>query len=82
MEETTKKEEFKVKGDDLLAKVKQLINEGNIRRIIIKDKDGKTYIEIPLTLGVVGVIFAPVLVAVGALAAVVTECTLVVEKKA
>lgn len=73
-------EEFKVKGDELLAKVKQLINEGNVRKIIIKNKDGKTVVELPLTVGVVGAVFAPVLAAVGAIAALLTECTLVVER--
>lgn len=73
-------EEFKVKGDDLLAKVKQLINEGNVRKIIIKNKEGKTVVELPLTVGVVGAVFAPVLAAVGAIAALVSECTVVVER--
>ena len=77
---TNTTEEFKVKGDDLLAKVKQLINEGNVRKIIIKNKDGKTVVELPLTVGVVGAVFAPVLAAVGAIAALVSECTLVVER--
>ncbi len=76
-----KKEEFKVNGEELLAKVKQLINEGNIRRIIIKNKDDKTLVELPLTIGVVGAVIAPVLAAVGAIAALVTECTIVVERK-
>lgn len=75
-------EEFKVSGEQLLAKLKELLHEGNIRRIIIKDKDGKTLIEFPLTLGVVGVILAPTLAAVGAIAALVTEATIVVEKEA
>ena len=61
--------EFKVKGEELLTKIKELIHEGNIRRIIIKDEKGNTYLEIPLTLGVIGVVLAPVLAAVGALAA-------------
>ena len=73
-------EEFKVSGEELLAKVKQLVNEGNVRRIIIKDKDGKILVEMPLTLGVVGAVFAPILAAVGAIAALVTECTIVVER--
>ena len=73
---TEHKEEFKVNGEELLAKVKQLIKEGNVRRIIIKDKDGKTLMEFPLTIGVVGAVFAPVLAAVGAIAALVTECTI------
>lgn len=76
----THTEEFKVNGEELLAKVKQLIHEGNIRRIIIKDKDGRTVMEVPLTFGVVGVLLAPTLVAVGAIAAMLTEATIVVEK--
>jgi uncharacterized membrane protein len=75
-------EEFKVKGEDLVDRVKQLIEEGNIRRISIKNKSGKTIIVVPLTIGVVGAIIAPVLAAVGAIAALVTECTIVVERKA
>lgn len=73
-------EEFKVSGEELIAKVKQLIKEGNVRRIIIKDKEGKTLIEVPLTLGVVGIVLAPVLAAIGAIAALVTECTILVER--
>jgi hypothetical protein len=73
-------EEFRVNGEQLLAKIKELIHEGNIRRIIIKDKDGKTMIEFPLTIGVVGVVLAPTLAAVGAIAALVTEATVIVEK--
>jgi uncharacterized membrane protein len=75
-------EEFRVKGEELLAKIKALIHEGNIRRIIIKDKDGKILIEFPLTFGVVGLVLAPTLAAVGAIAALVTEATIVVEKEA
>ena len=75
-----RKEEFKVDGADLLKKVKELVKEGNVRRIIIKDKDGKTLIEFPVTVGVIGVVFAPVLAAVGAIAALVTECSIVVER--
>lgn len=77
----TTKEEFKVSGEELLAKVKQVINEGNVRRIIIKNKDGKHLIELPLTIGVVGAVLAPILAAVGAIAALVTECTIVVERE-
>jgi len=74
------KEEFKVKGEDLIGKVKEIIHAGNVRRLIIKDKDDKTLIEIPLTAGVVGIVIAPVLAAVGAIAALVTECTILVER--
>jgi len=73
-------EEFSIKGEELLTKVKQLIAEGNVRRVIIKDKDDKTIIEIPLTIGLVGIVLAPVLAAVGAIAALVTECTILVER--
>jgi len=73
-------EEFNIKGEDLIAKVKQLIAEGNVRRVIIKDKDGKVLIEIPLTIGVVSIVLAPVLAAVGAIAALVTECSIIVER--
>jgi hypothetical protein len=73
-------EEFSVNGDEILAKVKELIREGNIRRVIIKDKTGRILVEFPLTIGVVGAALAPVLVAVGAVAALVSEATIVVEK--
>ncbi len=73
-------EEFRVSGEELLAKVKQLIHEGNIRRIIIKDREGKVLMEFPMTLGVVGLVLAPTLAAIGAIAALVTEATVIVEK--
>lgn len=73
-------EEFSITGDELLAKVKQLIAEGNVRRVIIKDKKKETIIEIPLNIGIVGIVLAPVLAAVGAIAALVTECTILVER--
>ena len=79
---TTKKEDFKVNGDDLLKKVKELINEGNVRRITIQNKDGKTIVEVPLTVGVVGALLAPPLAAIGAIAALVTDCTITVERDA
>jgi hypothetical protein len=65
------KHEFKVKGEELVEKIKQLLHEGNIRRIIIKDEDGKVYLEIPVTFGLVGVLLAPTIAALGALAAMV-----------
>ena len=67
-----KREEFKVNGEELVSKVKSLINEGNIRKIIIKNKDGKTIIELPLTIGAIGAVLAPSLAAVGAVAALLT----------
>jgi hypothetical protein len=81
MSEKKTTEEFTVNGEELLAKVKSLVNEGNIRRIIIKDDSGKVLVELPLTIGVVGAILAPVLAAVGAIAALVTKCTIVVERR-
>ncbi len=74
-------EEFRVNGEELLGKVKQLIKEGTARRIIIKNENEETIIEFPLAIGAVGVLIAPVLAAVGALAALVTKCTIVVIKK-
>jgi len=74
------KEEFQISGNKLIEKVKELIHEGNIRRLIIKNEQGQTLVEIPLTLGIVGAALAPVLAAVGAIAALVTRMTLVVEK--
>ncbi len=73
-------EEFKVSGDAVLAKVKELVHEGNIRRITIKNEQGETLIEIPLTLGVVGAILLPVWAAIGAIAALAANLTIVVEK--
>lgn len=75
------KEEFVVDGKDVVDKVKQIIKEGNARRIIIKDKKDKTFMEIPLTVAAVGAVLVPVLAALGALAALVAECKIVVEKK-
>jgi hypothetical protein len=79
-EEKFRTEEFRVNGEELITKIKNLIKEGNIRRVIIKDKEGKVVFEIPLTFGVVGALIAPQLAAVGAIAALLTEATVVVEK--
>lgn len=78
-DENVRKEEFMVSGEELLEKVKELVHEGNIRRIIIKDQSGRTLLDIPLTVGVLGALVAPQLAAVGALAALVSKATLVVE---
>jgi aryl-alcohol dehydrogenase-like predicted oxidoreductase len=77
---TARKEKFEVKGEELLKKVKELIKEGNVRKITISDKKGKEIMSFPLTVGVVGVIIAPTLAAIGAIAALLTECTLTVER--
>jgi hypothetical protein len=73
-------EEFRVSGEQLITKLKEILHEGNIRRVIIKDKDGRTLIEVPLTIGVVGALLLPVWAAIGAIAALVAEATIVVEK--
>lgn len=77
----TTEESFKVSGENLLKKVKELIQEGNVRKITIKDKNGKALIVFPLTIGVVGAVLAPMLAAVGAIAALITECTISVERE-
>ena len=71
---------FDIKGDQLLKKVKDLIEEGNVRKIIIKDNAGKELMSFPMTVGVVGAVLAPILAAVGALAALVTDCTIAIER--
>ena len=75
-----KKERYRVAGEKLLSKVKELLQEGNIRRITIKNDEDRTLIEIPLTLGVVGAAIFPVWAAVGAIAALVTDCSKEVER--
>jgi hypothetical protein len=80
-EENIKKEEFSINGEELLSKVKAIIKEGNARRIIIRNDKGEDLLVIPLTFAAVGALIAPVLAAVGALAALVTKCTIVVEKE-
>lgn len=75
------KESFKVNGENLLKKVKELIEEGNVRKITIHNKEGKELMNFPLTLGVVGAVLAPVLAAIGAVAALVGECTITVERE-
>ena len=79
-EDKVRTEEYQVDGDYLVHKVKELVHEGNIRRITIKNEEGKRLIEIPLTIGAVGVLLLPVWAAIGAIAALVTDCTIVVEK--
>jgi len=73
-------EEYQVDGDYLVHKVKELVHEGNIRRITIKNGEGEKLIEIPLTIGAVGIVLLPVWAAIGAVAALVSDCTVVVEK--
>jgi phage-related minor tail protein len=73
--------EFKVNAEDLVRKIRELITEGNVNRIIIKNSSGKTYLEIPVTIGVIGAIIAPVLAAVGALAALAADFTIEVIRR-
>jgi hypothetical protein len=75
------KESFSIHGDTLLKKIKELIAEGNVRKITITDKSGKEMMSFPLTVGVVGALFMPVLAAVGAVAALIGECTITVERE-
>jgi hypothetical protein len=77
----TKKDSYKLKGEEIVSKVKEIIKEGNARRIIIKNEEGKSVMELPVTVGVVSVLVAPYLAAVGALAAVLTNCTVEVERE-
>jgi len=74
-------EEFKIEGKDIIEKIKQIIKEGNARRIIIKNGEGVSVIEIPLTIAVVGTVLVPILAAVGAATALLTECSITVVKK-
>ncbi len=79
-EDEVRTEEYQVSGEGLVAKVKELVHEGNIRRITIKNEGGETLIEVPLTLGVVGAVLLPAWAAIGSIAALVANCTIVVEK--
>lgn len=80
-QQKTWKEEFKVNGEEVLSKIKELINEGNITRILLKNEHDEVIMEIPLTFALVGVLLAPVFAAIGAAAALLTKCTIVVERK-
>jgi len=79
--EKSNHESFKVSGDEILTKVKEIIKEGNARRIIIKNEKDETVLEFPLTIGAIGVVLAPIYAALGTLAALATNCTIIVEKR-
>ena len=81
-EEQVRTEEFHVDGDALIGKIKELVQEGNIRRIVIRNEEGRTLIDLSLTVGVVGVLVAPQLAALGAVAALISHGTIVVERMA
>jgi hypothetical protein len=74
-------EEFSVSSDDLVKRVKDLLHEGNVTRIILRDPEGKILLEVPAAAGLIGAILAPWLAALGAVAAFVTECTIAVERR-
>lgn len=77
----TMEETFSVSSDDLVERVKELFHEGNVRRIIVKNEEGKTLLEIPVTVGVIGIVLVPWLAAIGAIAALATNCTIVVQRQ-
>lgn len=77
---TGRTEEFRVSGEEVLAKAKELVHEGNVRRIAIRNEKGETVVEFPLTVGVVGALLLPMWAAIGAVAALLTRCTIVVER--
>jgi hypothetical protein len=79
--EKSNQESFKVSGDDLLSRIKEIVKEGNARKVIIKNEKEETIMEFPLTIGAIGVVLAPMFAAVGAIAALATDCTIIVEKK-
>lgn len=79
-DEKVKFEEFRVDGDAMVSKIKEILHEGNVRRIIIKNEQGETLIEIPLTLGVVGAVLLPVWAAIGAIAALAAKFSIIVER--
>lgn len=81
MTEKTTNTETEVSGDDLVAKVKEILHEGNVRRIVIKNEEGERVIEIPLAVGVVGALLMPALAAIGTVAALLSKCTLEVERE-
>lgn len=81
VETETRTEEHQVRGENLVSKIKEIIHEGNVRRISIRDENGKELIEIPLTIGVVGTLLLPAWAAIGAIAALVTNCSIVVERE-
>jgi hypothetical protein len=76
----TTKESFKITGENLLKKIKELVEEGNINKITIHDKSGRELMSFPVTVGLVGAVFAPVLAAIGAFAAIIGECSITVER--
>jgi predicted aconitase with swiveling domain len=79
--EKSNHESFKVSGDDLLSRIKEIVKEGNARKVIIKNEKDEIIMEFPLTIGAIGAVLAPMFAAVGAIAALATDCTIVIEKR-
>ena len=80
MDENKKSEEFQISGEDLVAKIKDIIKQGNAKKITIRGKDGNEILSFPVTVGVAGIVLAPVFAALGAITALATECTIVIER--
>ena len=80
MDENKKTEEYTINGEDLVAKIKDIIKQGNAKKLTIRGKDGNEILSFPVTVGVVGIVLAPIFAALGAIAALATECTIVVER--
>jgi len=80
MDENKKTEEFTVNGEELIAKVKDIVRQGNAKKITIRGKDGNEILSFPVTVGIAGIVLAPVFAAIGAIAALATECTIVIER--
>jgi len=80
MDENKNTEEYSINGEDLVAKIKDIIKQGNAKKITIRGKDGNEILSFPVTVGVAGLVLAPIFAAVGAIAALATECTIVIER--
>ena len=80
MDENKKTEEFTINGEELVSKIKEIIKQGNAKKIMVKGKDGNEILSFPVTVGVAGILLAPIFAAVGAIAALATECTIVIER--
>ena len=80
MDENNRTEEFTINGEDLITKIKEIIKQGNAKKITVRGKDGNEIISFPVTVGVAGIVLAPIFAAVGAVAALATECTIVIER--
>jgi Domain of unknown function (DUF4342) len=74
-------EQYQLTGEDVITKIKQIVHEGNVRRVLIRNAEGQVFVEFPLTVGVVGAALAPMWAAVGAIVALVTDCTIEIERR-